>query len=94
MTLHAQKLRQFILALESLESNKSDITAEIRGKLLEAKSEGFDPKILRKLVQERKKKPDEVQEEQEILKLYRSALSCDHDASPRALDKPIKRENN
>lgn len=71
----SEKLRTFILAIESLESNKSDLASEISGKYLEAKADGLDPKILKKLIQERKKNPSQVQEEQEILDVYRSILA-------------------
>jgi uncharacterized protein (UPF0335 family) len=41
---------------------------------LEAKSAGFDPKVLRQLVSIRKKEPAEVEEMESLLDVYRHAL--------------------
>jgi uncharacterized protein (UPF0335 family) len=42
--------------------------------MAEAKGRGYDPKAIRKILQIRKKKPEEHQEEQSILEVYMQAL--------------------
>ena len=68
------QLRSLIERIERLEEEKKAIAADIKEIYGEAKSSGFDTKIMRKVVSLRKKDTAERQEEEAILDLYLSAL--------------------
>ncbi|MGI9511365.1 MAG: DUF2312 domain-containing protein [Anderseniella sp.] len=68
------QLRSLIERIERLEEEKKAIAADIKEIYGEAKSNGFDTKIMRKVVSLRKKDTAERQEEEAILDLYLSAL--------------------
>lgn len=67
-------LRSIVERIERLEEDKAAISADIKEVYAEAKSTGFDPKIIRLLIRLRKKEPAERAEEEAILSLYESAL--------------------
>lgn len=78
----AQKqLRQLIEQIERLEEEKKALAADVRDKYLEAKSLGFDVKIMRKVVSLRKKSKTERQEEESVLAVYLHALGMLDDMS-------------
>ena len=68
------QLRALVERIERLEEEKKTIAADIKEVYAEAKGNGFDTKILRKVVSLRKKDPGERDEEQAILDLYMAAL--------------------
>lgn len=68
------QLRSLIERIERLEEEKKAIAADIKEIYGEAKSNGFDTKIMRKVISLRKKDSAERQEEEAILDLYLSAL--------------------
>jgi uncharacterized protein (UPF0335 family) len=68
------QLRQYIEQIERLEEEKKALTADIRDKFLEAKAEGFDPKIMKKVISLRKRSKSERQEEDAVLETYLHAL--------------------
>ena len=70
----AERLRSFIQRIERLEEEKAGLAQDIREVYAEAKGEGFDTKVLRKIIGLRKKDPQERREEEELLELYLSAL--------------------
>ncbi len=70
----AGELRAFIERFERLEVEKKDISEQQKEVMAEAKSRGYDTKILRKLVALRKKDPQEISEEEAVLELYKDAL--------------------
>ena len=70
----AEELRSFVERIERLEEEKSNISSDIRDVYSEAKSRGYDTKILRKIISLRKKEPHEREEEEMLLELYRSAI--------------------
>lgn len=70
----ADELRQFIERAEQLASEKRDIAEQEKEVFAEAKGRGFDTKILRKIIALRKRKADDIAEEEAILDLYRNAL--------------------
>lgn len=75
LQVSAQKqLQQFIDQIERLEEEKKGLMGDIRDKYLEAKGVGFDVKILRKVIRERKKSRTERQEEESITAVYMAAL--------------------
>ena len=73
-TISAQQLRNFVDRIERLEQEKAGIADDIKDCYGEAKSLGYDVKILRKVRALRKKKPHERREESELLDIYLQAL--------------------
>jgi uncharacterized protein (UPF0335 family) len=72
--ISAHQLRSFIEKIERLESDKSEIGEVVRETFAEAKSEGFDIKVMRQLIKMRRMKKEELLEQEELLGLYRQAL--------------------
>ena len=70
----ADELRQFIERFEQLESEKKDVTEQQKELMAEAKGRGYDTKVMRKVIALRKRKPDELAEEEAVLELYKTAL--------------------
>ncbi|MBW6526912.1 DUF2312 domain-containing protein [Sphingomonas sp. RHCKR7] len=70
----ADELRLLIERAERLEEEKKGIADDIKDVFAEAKSRGYDAKAMRKIMQIRKKKREEYQEEQSILEVYMQAL--------------------
>ncbi|OAN52724.1 hypothetical protein A6A04_15600 [Paramagnetospirillum marisnigri] len=70
----AEALRQFIDRIERLEEEKKALGADLKDVYAQAKSQGFDTKIIRKIVSLRKKDRAEREEEQQILDLYLAAI--------------------
>lgn len=70
----ADALRQFIERFEHLEAEKKDIADQQKEVMAEAKGRGYDTKVIRKLIAMRKRKPDELAEEEAVLDVYKAAL--------------------
>lgn len=70
----AAELRQFIEQVEQLDAEKRDIQETRKEVLAEAKARGYDTKILLRVVSLRRRKPDEIAEEEAVLDMYRQAL--------------------
>jgi len=70
----AAQLRAIVERIERLEEEKKAVAAQIKEVYDEAKGNGYDVKTLRKIVQIRKKKPEERTEEEAMLDLYMHAL--------------------
>ena len=70
----AEELRQFVERFERLEIDKKDIADQQKEVMAEAKSRGYDTRIMRKIVSLRKRDLEEVAEEEAILSMYKSAL--------------------
>ena len=70
----AERLRSFVQRIERLEEDKAGVAQDIKEVYSEAKGEGFDIKVLRKIISLRKKDPQQRREEDELLELYLSAL--------------------
>ena len=68
------RLRTVIERLERLEEDKAAVVADMKEVFAEAKGEGYDVKILRKVIRIRKQDKAKRQEEDAILDLYMSAL--------------------
>lgn len=69
-----EMLQSFVGRIERLEEEKSAISSDIKDVYAEAKGNGFDVKVLRKLIQVRKQDKAERQEMESILELYEEAL--------------------
>ncbi|WP_112321980.1 DUF2312 domain-containing protein [Oceanibium sediminis] len=70
----AAELRQFIERFERLEAEKKDIADQQKEVMAEAKSRGYDTRVMRKVIALRKKDPAEISEEEAVLELYKEAL--------------------
>lgn len=70
----ATQLRSLVERIERLEEEKAAIANDIKEIYAEAKGNGYDTKILRKVISLRKKDRAERQEEEALLDLYLSAL--------------------
>src|SRR6201995_4976222 len=68
------QLKSIVERVERLEQEKSEIAEQIKEVFAEAKGNGFDVKILRKIVRIRKQDRAKRMEEDAILDLYLSAL--------------------
>lgn len=69
-----EQLRSFIERIERLEEEKAALAADIREVYAEAKANGYDTKIMRKIVALRKLDKADYQEQEAILELYKEAL--------------------
>ena len=75
LTASAQgRLRSIIERLERLEEDKQAVMVDMKEVFAEAKGEGYDVKVLRKVLRIRKQDKAKRQEEEAILYLYLSAL--------------------
>lgn len=70
----AHQLRNFVTRIENLEAEKKTVSEDIASVYSEASGEGFDKKVLRKVVALRKLKPSERQEMEAVMDLYMHAL--------------------
>jgi uncharacterized protein (UPF0335 family) len=70
----ADQLRLFIERIERLEEEKKGIADDIRDVYSEAKSQGYDAKIMRQIVRLRKMTNDDRAEMEAVLETYKSAL--------------------
>lgn len=68
------QLRSFVERIERLEEEKKTIADDIKDVYAEAKGNGFDTKVLRKVISLRKQDQNERQEQEAILDLYLQAL--------------------
>ena len=73
----AEALSQYVDRIERLEEEKKALSADIKQVYDEAKSTGFDVKILRKLISIRKVAEHDRKEQDEVLELYKRALGMD-----------------
>lgn len=70
----ADQLRLFIERIERLEEEKKGVADDIKDTYNEAKSQGFDAKIMRQIIKLRKMEPHDRQEMQAVLDTYKAAL--------------------
>jgi uncharacterized protein (UPF0335 family) len=77
--INAGQLKAIVERIESVEANISQEQEARREIYTEAKSMGFDPKIIRKVVALRKKPKAARDEEAELLELYMSAVQLSLD---------------
>ncbi len=76
-TVSDQQLRLFIERIERMEEEKKGVADDIRDTYNEAKSQGYDPKIMRQIVRLRKLPINDRKEMEAILDVYKSALGID-----------------
>ena len=73
-TVTADELRQFIERLEQLGAEKADVMERMKEIRAEAKGRGYDTKVIGKIIAMRKRKADEVAEEEAVTEMYKAAL--------------------
>ena len=68
------RLKSFIERIERLEEDKAAVSNDMKEVFLEAKGEGFDVKIVRKVIRLRKQDKVKREEEAALIDLYLSAI--------------------
>lgn len=71
--LDSQQLLSFVQRIEKLNEDKAAIEADLKEVLDEAKSVGFDKKYVKEIVKLRKLDSDELDEQDELMAMYRRA---------------------
>lgn len=72
-----ERLKSFIERVERLEAEKKILAEDIKEVYAEAKTTGFEPKILRKIVSLRRVEREKRREESELLDLYMAAIGME-----------------
>ena len=70
-----EQLKQYINRIEKLNSDKAEVSDDIKQVFDEAKANGFDIKIMKQVIKLKKLDKDSLAEQEAILELYRSALN-------------------
>lgn len=91
--MNNMQLQSIVSRIEQLDDEKNLITQSINEIYTEAKSNGFDVKILRKIVSMRKKSTAQRQEEEALMEIYMNALGMlsDTPLGQAALDREFKK---
>lgn len=69
-----EELKAFVERFEHLEAEAQEIAENKKELVQELKGRGYDTKVFRKLIAERKRDPDDVAEELAVMEMYREAL--------------------
>ena len=69
-----ERLRSLVERIERLEEERKAIGSDIKDIYTEAKSAGFDVKVMRRLIADRRKDAAEVEEMETLLDVYRKAI--------------------
>ena len=72
--IEAGKLKQIISKIETIEEERLESADLLKDAYNEAKSMGFDVKIIKHVLKLRKKDRDALAEEDSLIQLYRDAL--------------------
>jgi len=72
--ISSDRIRSLVERIERLAEEKQTLTYDIKEVYSEAKAEGFDVKILRKIIARRKMDPHDLDEMAALIDLYESAL--------------------
>lgn len=72
--MDGSQLLSIVERIERLNEDAAAVASDIKEVYAEAKSAGFDPKYIKKMVDLRKLDPDELNEADELMKMYRDAL--------------------
>lgn len=70
----AGELRQFIERYERLDAEKAQAAEQQKEVMAEARGRGYDTKIMRKIIAERKKDPNQRAEEAAVFEMYAEAV--------------------
>ncbi len=69
-----ERLKSIVERIERLEEERKALGSDIKDIYAEAKSAGFDIKVLRQLIRLRKQEPADVEEQETLLDVYRRAI--------------------
>lgn len=72
-----ERLKQYIERVERLSEEKQGIAEDIADVYAEAKSAGFDAKIMKMIVRLRKMASEKRREEEDMLDIYKSAIGLE-----------------
>ena len=72
--MSAEQLKSIIERVERLEEEKAEIAGHIKGVYAEAKANGYDTVILKKVVALRKLEAAEREEQQQLIETYMANL--------------------
>ncbi|MBF0342312.1 MAG: DUF2312 domain-containing protein [Magnetococcales bacterium] len=67
-------LLQYFERIERLEEEKAGIAEDVKAVFLDAKGNGFDVKIMREILKMRKMERDALEEQENMVDLYRQAI--------------------
>lgn len=70
----AERLKSIIERIERLEEEKKALAGDIKDIYAEAKSAGFDVKVVRRVIRDRRRDPAELEEEETLRSTYVHAL--------------------
>ena len=70
----ADALKSAITRIENLEQEKKGLSDDVREVYNQAKSQGFEPKIIREIVRLRRMDKSEREEKDQIMELYLAAI--------------------
>nr|WP_099182779.1 DUF2312 domain-containing protein [Gluconobacter frateurii] len=70
----ADRLRSLIERVERLEEERKALAGDIKDIFSEAKSAGFDVKVIKQIIRLRKQEPAEREEQETLLDIYCRAL--------------------
>ena len=73
----AERLRKYIESIESYEDQKKELNAGIKEVFDEAKSSGFDPKIMKQIIRIRKQDQNKLEEEEFLIETYKKAIGME-----------------
>lgn len=96
--ISGERLKVFLDRIERLEEEKRSIGEDIKEIFAEAKGQGFDTKLMRMLLKERRMDPDDLKEQNDMLDVYRRALGMFVDtplgeAAMRAAEEKVEGPN-
>ncbi len=72
--IDGNQLISIIERIEHLNEDAAAIAADIKEIYAEAKNAGYDPKYIRECIKLRKKDADEIDEQDELMQMYRNAI--------------------
>lgn len=73
-SIEATPLKEAFARIVDLDEQRSEIGEDIKAEMVSLKLQGYDPKIVRKVLAIAKKKKGEYEEEQMLVDTYLSAL--------------------
>ncbi len=70
----ADELRQFIEQIEAERAEQRESKEREKDLFADAKGRGYDTKVMRRVIALRKRRPDDIAEEEAVLEMYKAAL--------------------
>ena len=69
-----QRLVEFIARYEIEDKDRGEAAERMKAVMAEAKGDGFNTKVLKKIIADRRRNAEEVADEEDTLRLYRNAI--------------------